>query len=191
MTGGRFPLLGTRLLNHFRSGIRYPSDIPAAILQSGRLLEPPVSRRSAPFLLPISSRGPGGFRRSVSSSLGASNSQQEGEVETVVYEVNLIFRDAAVQDQFEKWLKDDHAAKVMSCDPGFKDCTIYREETEDASKYHSVVKYTCMGKGTLDNYFENHAAKMRVHFTEAGFTGEDFTAWRRVLRNGHMIQAPQ
>ncbi len=95
---------------------------------------------------------------------------------SVIYEVNLGV-EPRIADEFADWLHT-HVAEMLAL-PGFESAEILREEGPPDQPLFSV-RYRLRDRVALDEYFEQHAARMRADGV-ARF-GEAFRASRRVLR---------
>ena len=91
----------------------------------------------------------------------------------IIYEVNLNIEENIFNDYLD-WLKT-HIKEMLSFD-GFQSARLFRHAEEENQL---VVHYEVTSKEDLNNYFENHAARMR----EDGINrfGNQFTATRRIL----------
>lgn len=97
----------------------------------------------------------------------------------MVYEVNLKV-DAAIAGEYGKWLKK-HIDEMLTFD-GFLSCDWYSIEDENIEdKVLWTIHYHVGSFENLENYFDNHAEKMR---SEAmSLFKNRFSATRRILRN--------
>lgn len=101
----------------------------------------------------------------------------------VVYEVNLLI-DENIYNQFESWLKE-HAREMLQF-PGFINAHILKPENEDTvSQRKLTVQYQLDNKDSLNNYFNQFAAKMR----EDGLQRfkDQFSAERRIYEIKELI----
>ena len=94
----------------------------------------------------------------------------------VIYEVNLSV-DVEVADDYVVWLRQ-HVSEMLQIE-GFNAAEIYQEEREDRQRGYSV-RYRMSSREALDEYFDNHAPRMRGE-GERQFGGR-FSAARRILR---------
>lgn len=100
---------------------------------------------------------------------------------SVMYEVTLD-ADAAIEADFDTWLRD-HVADMLQMD-GFLSAEILEERSPRVAAVRRIVQYRVRGREALENYFSDHAPRMRTQGL-ARF-GERFTVERRVL--GHREQ---
>eukprot|EP00299_Pterocystis_sp_00344_P007540 c248_g1_i1.p1 GENE.c248_g1_i1~~c248_g1_i1.p1 ORF type:complete len:349 (+),score=95.06 c248_g1_i1:42-1049(+) len=100
---------------------------------------------------------------------------------SVVYEVNVDV-DEDIADQFQTWLH--HHIKEMIAIPGFTGAFCAEVEKTDANekKRKWTIQYRLVSRQALEDYFTNHAARMRADGL-ARFPGK-FTAIRRIYQNG-------
>jgi len=95
----------------------------------------------------------------------------------LIYEVNLTVA-ADVASPFARWLTL-HIQEMLAID-GFCWATLYdRDHADDGTKRCITVHYGVSDRDQLENYFAQHAARMRDD-GRAKF-GDAFTADRRVL----------
>lgn len=95
---------------------------------------------------------------------------------SVIYEVNLAV-EPAIEDEFADWLQT-HVAEMLAL-PGFEAAETLLEEGPPDQPVFSV-RYRLRDRDALDEYFEQHAARMRADGV-ARFGGA-FRASRRILR---------
>jgi antibiotic biosynthesis monooxygenase (ABM) superfamily enzyme len=93
----------------------------------------------------------------------------------VVYVVRVAV-DAAIAADYRDWL-GDHVAEILTL-PGFTGAAIYREECEDGA-IAFVVHYRLASRAALDDYFREHAPRLRAEGL-ARFGGR-MTATRAIL----------
>lgn len=96
----------------------------------------------------------------------------------VVYVVRVAV-DAAIAADFRAWL-DDHVAEIVAL-PGFCGASIHREEADSGGVVY-VVHYRLENRAALDDYFRDHAPRLRADGL-ARF-GERMSASRQVLVPG-------
>ncbi len=101
----------------------------------------------------------------------------------VIYEVNLHIA-KAVADRFADWLPG-HVEEMLAL-PGFIDAVIAREEADDSSVAWSV-RYRLQNRQALDDYFAEHAERMRADGIER--FGEHMHASRRILTETLQLRA--
>ena len=99
----------------------------------------------------------------------------------MIYEVNLTI-DQEIAEEFKQWLKD-HVAKMLEF-KGFEKAEIFSRDpayrtSPDIGKVFLTVQYTVRDRQSLDNYFQDHAPRMRTEGQER-FPGQ-FSATRRIL----------
>ncbi|MBA3564539.1 MAG: DUF4286 family protein [Gammaproteobacteria bacterium] len=95
----------------------------------------------------------------------------------LIYEVTLDI-EPAVAPEFDDWL-ERHVGEMLAL-PGFERADLEAEiEPGDAPRLRRTVRYTVRDRAALDDYFEQHAARLR----QAGIDrfGDRLTATRRVL----------
>src|SRR5688500_10088869 len=94
----------------------------------------------------------------------------------MIYEVSLsVERDVAAE--YEAWLAP-HIIEILAID-GFIAAEWYECTDVAVERREYVVRYEVRDRAALDNYFQNHAERMRRDLTDR-FTGK-FTATRRVM----------
>ena len=93
----------------------------------------------------------------------------------VIYEVNLDV-EQQIASEFRNWL-DKHVVDMLEL-PGFASANIYECES-DNDVLKLVVHYHLESRALLEDYFIQHAAKMRAD-GEQRF-GSQFKASRRIL----------
>ena len=96
---------------------------------------------------------------------------------SLIYEVNLHV-EASIDQQYRDWLRE-HVDEMLRFE-GFKEATIFeRMDGDHSDRKEIVVHYLVDDERHLQEYFENHAPRMR---SEAGtIFGDKFSASRRVL----------
>lgn len=97
----------------------------------------------------------------------------------VIYEVNLTI-EASVAGEYRHWLKN-HIQEILRLD-GFLsadwfDVGALREEPANAK--HWTIQYRLKDQISLDNYFNNHAPRLRQDGLDR--FGSKFQASRRVM----------
>ena len=102
--------------------------------------------------------------------------QPQDDNRSVVYEVDLE-ADADIAGTFDTWLRD-HIADMLQFD-GFRSAEILDDTSAPPGRIRRVVQYRLRDRAALDDYFANHAPRMRAEGV-ARF-GNRFSAGRRVL----------
>lgn len=104
----------------------------------------------------------------------------------VIYEVNLSVDEDIYQD-YKKWL-DEHIQQMLRF-PGFLNATAMHQSMRDESdsKKHLTVQYQLESAEDLQNYFNEHAPKMRGDGVKR-FEGR-FTVARRTFEVESVIKA--
>jgi len=97
---------------------------------------------------------------------------------SVIYEVTLD-ADALIEADFDTWLRD-HIADMLQID-GFLAAEILEDRSQRPDGIRRIVQYRVRGREALENYFRDHAPRMRAQGL-ARF-GERFTVERRVLEH--------
>lgn len=97
----------------------------------------------------------------------------------VIYEVNLR-PDPSIAAEFDIWL--EHHVREMIGLPGFLGATIHRVDEPDGDGIQRTTYYRLKNKAALDEYFRDHAERMRADGVRR--FGDKFTATRRVLDQG-------
>ena len=100
----------------------------------------------------------------------------------VTYEVNLV-PDASIEEVFDAWL-DEHVAEMLNL-PGFLTAVVRKSEEPDSGLVQRTVQYELRDRATLDDYFRDHAQRMRQQGLDR--FGEQFKASRRILDHGHRV----
>lgn len=96
---------------------------------------------------------------------------------SIIYEVN-VFVQRDIEDHYRQWL-DKHIAEILAL-PGFIDAQSFDVQQDDTDGDVAIcVHYRLESRAALDNYFEQHAARLRADGV-ARF-GDRFRAARRVL----------
>ena len=99
----------------------------------------------------------------------------------LIYEVNLEV-DHDIADEYSQWL-EDHIGQVLKFE-GFLSAELFEEQTGGVEKNNSgkwTIHYHVRDLECLENYFDQHAAKMRKDGLDR--FGDKFSATRRVLKN--------
>ncbi len=98
---------------------------------------------------------------------------------SIVYEVNIsLLRE--IEAEYRDWL-EKHIAEILML-PGFLDAQSFDVQNNvDSGKIDICVQYRLESQSALDNYFSQHAARLRADGVEK--FGDRFTANRRVLIN--------
>ncbi len=79
--------------------------------------------------------------------------------EPVTYEVNLV-PDPSIEEAFDAWL-DEHVSEMLRL-PGFLTAVVRTSQDPDtAGKPQRTVQYELTDRAALDDYFKNHAQRMR------------------------------
>ena len=106
----------------------------------------------------------------------------------IIYEVNLAV-DAAVADAYAAWL-GPHIAELLALD-GFLGAEWFEVEREGAGadRVRWCVQYRLESRSALQDYFDEHAARMRGDGLDR-FAGR-FEAHRRVLELREALAADQ
>lgn len=97
----------------------------------------------------------------------------------VIYEVNLR-PDPSIAAEFDIWL--EHHVREMISLPGFLGATIHRVDDPDGDGIQRTTHYQLENRAALDEYFEDHAERMRADGVRR--FGDRFTATRRILDQG-------
>ncbi len=95
-------------LSH-RGASRHPTLLTSAIGSAAHNTSAPGSTRTLSRAGPIAVHTANGHGEAIRTF----TSTERNLAGPVLYEVNLTFRDAEMQEKFENWLKDDHVAKVL------------------------------------------------------------------------------
>ena len=105
----------------------------------------------------------------------------------IIYEVNLSLP-GEVADDFDLWLKS-HIDEMLAI-AGFVSASVYKDHPPpgiepEPDKIYRTVQYRVSTRKALDDYFRDHAARMR----QEGFDkfGEGLAATRRILVDGQEI----
>ena len=93
----------------------------------------------------------------------------------IVYEVRVVVA-PEIAAEYRHWL-EAHIREVVAI-AGFRAVTLYREESSDQSPIY-VMHYQLDDRQSLDNYFRDHAPRLRADGI-ARF-GDKFSATRRIL----------
>ena len=102
---------------------------------------------------------------------------------SVAYEVNL-FVERGIEADYRAWL-EKHIAEILAL-PGFLDAKSFDVQQDDSADTVAIsVQYRLESRAALDNYFEQHAARLRADGV-ARF-GDRFRANRRVLVNSRIF----
>ena len=104
----------------------------------------------------------------------------------VIYEVNLSI-DPEVYQEYKNWL-DEHIQEMLTF-PGFLNATVMHQSMGDDadSRKHLTVQYQLESMDDLQNYFSEHAPKMRGDGVKR-FEGR-FSATRRTFEVESVIAA--
>jgi len=107
----------------------------------------------------------------------------------VIYEVNLSLS-PDIADVFDLWLKE-HIDDMLAI-AGFVSASVYKDQAPpgvdpDPNQVYRTVQYKVSTREALDDYFRDHAARMRQESMER--FGEDLSAQRRILVDGLEISA--
>ncbi|MDO8527686.1 MAG: DUF4286 family protein [Deltaproteobacteria bacterium] len=99
----------------------------------------------------------------------------------ILYEVNLEV-DKDIANEYQTWLKE-HVGHMLQLD-GFESAQIFSRDPKDegleiSDKVLLTVHYHLKERASLENYFKNHAEKMRAEGLQK-FPGK-FKATRRIL----------
>jgi Domain of unknown function (DUF4286) len=95
----------------------------------------------------------------------------------IIYEVN-IFAQRDIEAEYRAWLIR-HMAEILAL-PGFIDAQCFEvQQDNNADDVALCVQYRLQSQAALDNYFEQHAPRLRADGI-AKF-GSRFRATRRVL----------
>lgn len=104
----------------------------------------------------------------------------------VIYEVNLTLK-ASIADEFRRWLKN-HIQEILRLD-GFLSADWFDVGAlhaapasgmeEPANAKHWTIQYRLKDQISLDNYFKNHAPRLRQEGLDR--FGSQFQASRRVM----------
>ncbi|MGH8051883.1 MAG: DUF4286 family protein [Arenimonas sp.] len=98
---------------------------------------------------------------------------------SIIYEVN-VFVQRDIENAYREWLAK-HIAEILAL-PGFIDAQSFDvQQDNQADDIAICVHYRLESQAALDNYFENHAVRLRADGV-ARF-GDRFRATRRVLSN--------
>lgn len=97
----------------------------------------------------------------------------------IIYEVNLTINNEIYNDYYP-WLVS-HMDDMLQF-RGFEKAEIFQEETTESNSQTTklIVHYTVSSEANLQDYLQNHAAKMRAGSAEK--FGDQFSAARRVFR---------
>ncbi len=111
------------------------------------------------------------------------------ENSSVIYEVNLSLS-REVADKFDLWLKG-HIDDMLAI-AGFVSASVYKGQPSpgvepDPDRVYRTVQYRISTREALDDYFRDHATRMRQ--TGIDRFGEGLTAKRRILVDGQEISA--
>ncbi len=95
----------------------------------------------------------------------------------IIYEVN-IFMQRNIENDYREWLVK-HIAEILAL-PGFIDAQCFDVQEDDKANDVAIsVHYQLESQAALDNYFAQHAPRLRAEGV-ARF-GDQFRATRRVL----------
>lgn len=98
---------------------------------------------------------------------------------SIIYEVNISLQ-REIEAEYRDWL-EKHIAEILAL-PGFLDARSFDVQRNDDSHIVDIcVQYRLESQSALDNYFAQHAARLRADGVEK--FGDRFTANRRVLIN--------
>jgi len=101
----------------------------------------------------------------------------------IVYEVNL-FIDREIETEYREWLVK-HIADILAL-PGFLGARSFDVRQDDTSHGFALcVQYRLASQAALDDYFVQHAPRLRAEGIEK--FGDRFTASRRVLVNSRVF----
>ncbi len=106
----------------------------------------------------------------------------------VIYEVNLSI-DQDIYKDYKHWL-DAHIQEMLTF-PGFFNATVMHQSMKDDSdrQKHLTVQYQLESAEDLQNYFSEHAPKMRGDGMKR-FAGR-FSATRRTFGSGQDLRKTQ
>lgn len=98
---------------------------------------------------------------------------------SIIYEVNISLQ-PEIEAEYRDWL-EKHIAEILAL-PGFLDAQSFDvQRNDDMDKIDICVQYRLESQSALDNYFSQHAGRLRAD--GIGRFGDRFTANRRVLIN--------
>jgi len=98
---------------------------------------------------------------------------------SIVYEVNISLQ-REIEAEYRDWL-EKHIAEILAL-PGFLDAQSFDvQHSDNTGKIDICVQYRLESQSALENYFSQHAARLRAD--GVGKFGDRFTANRRVLIN--------
>lgn len=101
----------------------------------------------------------------------------------IIYEVN-IFIERDIETDYRAWLTR-HIAEILAL-PGFLDAECFDVQQElETDRLAICVQYRLDSQASLDNYLQQHAARLRADGIEK--FGRRFSADRRVLINPKMF----
>jgi hypothetical protein len=95
---------------------------------------------------------------------------------SIIYEVN-VFVQRDIETDYRTWLLK-HMAEIVAL-PGFIDAQCFDVQQDNNADVALCVQYRLQSQSALDNYFEQHAPRLRADGV-AKF-GDRFHAARRVL----------
>lgn len=102
----------------------------------------------------------------------------------IIYEVNLDIK-SEIYDEFLNWLKT-HIEEVLQFN-GFKKAKIFSEEINSDNTIRKLtICYDLDSRISLQEYFDNHATKMRK-LTLDKF-GDNVKAFRRIFELKNVIE---
>ena len=98
---------------------------------------------------------------------------------SIIYEVNISLQ-REIETEYRHWL-EKHIDEILTL-PGFLDAQSFDvQRSDDVDTMDICVQYRLESQSALDNYFAQHAARLRAD--GVGKFGDRFTAKRRVLIN--------
>lgn len=98
---------------------------------------------------------------------------------SIIYEVN-VYVQHEIETVYRVWL-EKHIAEILVL-PGFLDAQSFDvQQIDDVDTIAICVQYRLESQAALDNYFAQHAARLRADSVKK--FGDRFTASRRVLIN--------
>lgn len=101
----------------------------------------------------------------------------------VIYEVHFQVQREII-DEYRAWLFT-HIADILNL-PGFQSAELFDVQTSEPNFCSLSVQYRLASPNDLENYFQNHAPRMRADGLER--FGDRFSATRRVLQNPTLFQ---
>ncbi|MEO6173136.1 MAG: DUF4286 family protein [Arenimonas sp.] len=102
---------------------------------------------------------------------------------SIFYEVNVFF-ERDIEIAYRAWLTE-HIAEILAL-PGFLDAQLFDvQQDAEPDRLAICMQYRLDSQTSLDNYFQQHAARLRADGIEK--FGQRFSANRRVLINPKMF----